>query len=280
MSEEMKNKTVLVTGANSGIGYETVVGLARKGAKVLMACRERKRGEDALASAKEASGNDTIELFLADFSSLDQVRRLAEEVKLRFRRLDVLVNNAGGIFARHALSADGYEWTFAVNHLAPFLLTNLLRPLFKPQSRVVTVSSEAHRTGRIDFDDLMAENRYAMFKAYAQSKLANILFASELGRRLSGSGITSNSLHPGVVRTRWGQTSGTLLKTALRFAGIFMISPEQGARTSIYLASAPEVQGVTGRYFKNCREANPSAEALNENVANRLWNVSARMVDL
>jgi NAD(P)-dependent dehydrogenase (short-subunit alcohol dehydrogenase family) len=167
-----------------------------------------------------------------------------------------------------------------VNHLAPFLLTNLLRPLFKTQSRIVTVASEAHRGSRIDFNDLMAEKQYRMFKAYGQSKLANILFASELSRRLDGSGIASNSLHPGVVRTNWGRSSNALLGTAIKIAKVFMINAEQGARTSIYLASSSEVLNITGKYFKDCREALPSAEALDERTADKLWRLSAEMVGL
>jgi NAD(P)-dependent dehydrogenase (short-subunit alcohol dehydrogenase family) len=282
MADEMKGKTVLVTGANSGIGFETSLALAKEGAKVIMVARDPKLGEEALASVRSKSSNNDAELIICDMSSLANVRSLAKEVNEKCPRLDVLVNNAGKIFGSRMVTADGFEWTFGVNHLAPFLLTNLLLPLLKKSapSRIVNTASVAHMMGHINFDDIMSEKKYDEMAAYAQSKLANVLFSLELSKRLANTGVTSNSLHPGVVHTHFAKKGSFLSNFFYSFFGFLMKTPEQGARTTVYLASSPEVQGVTGRYFSDCRRAKPSKEGLDEAVAKKLWELSEKLVKI
>ncbi len=280
MTDEMKEKTVIVTGANSGIGFETYVGLAGKGAEIIMMCRNEQKGLEAMGTIKKRSGNENIKLIIVDFSSLESVRTAANEILAKYRELHVLVNNAGGVVGKRTLTKDGFETTFGVNHLAPFLLTNMLLPLLKSSapSRVVTVSSMAHLSGHINFDDLQSEKRYSMMGAYGMSKLANVLFTSELAKRLQGTQVTSNCLHPGVVATNFGSGGGALISFFYRAFAFAMVSPEKGARTSIYLASSPEVEGVTGKYFVNCKEAKPSKESMNQEIAKRLWDISIQLV--
>jgi NAD(P)-dependent dehydrogenase (short-subunit alcohol dehydrogenase family) len=282
MSDEMKGKNVVVTGANSGIGFETSLSLAKMGARVIITARNKELGGAALLDIKKRSSNDNVELIISDFSSLDSVRTLAKTITEKMDKLDVLVNNAGKTFGSRALTTDGFEWTFGVNHLAPFLLTNLLLPLLKKSApaRVVTVASVAHTFGHIDFDDIMAEKRYEEMRAYSQSKLANVLFASELARRLQATGVTSNSLHPGVVHTKFAMAGGVFSKFFYNVLGFLMATPAQGARTSIYLASSPKVEGVTGKYFSNCKETRPSKEALDEATAKKLWELSEKLVKI
>ncbi len=278
----MKGKTVVITGANSGIGLEASLGLAKLGARVVMVARDKKRGLEAVEYVRSGSGSKSVDLLLADFSALKNVRKLASDIKKKYKKIDVLLNNAGGIFGKRALTADGFEWTFGVNHLAPFLLTNLLLPVLKKSgnARVVTVASMAHTMGRINFDDIMSEKKYDEMGAYAQSKLANILFASELSRRLKGTKVTSNSLHPGVVHTRFANSGSPLSNFLYSRLGFFMETPAQGARTSIYAASSPEMEGVTGKYLSASRIAKPSGRALDEASAKRLWDLSAKLVKL
>jgi NAD(P)-dependent dehydrogenase (short-subunit alcohol dehydrogenase family) len=278
----MTGKTVVITGASSGIGLEAALGLAKLGARVVMVSREKQRGLEAVEYVKTNSGNKAVDLLLTDLSSLKNVRKLASDIKKKYKKLDVLLNNAGGVFGKRALTPDGFEWTFALDHLAPFLLTNLLLPLLKKSgnSRVVTVASMAHMMGHINFDDLMAEKKYAEMGAYSQAKLANVLFASELARRLKGTKVTSNSLHPGVVHTKFAQSGGALSGFFYNVFGFLMETPAQGARTSIYAASSPEMEGVTGKYLSACKITNPTAEARDEAVAKRLWDVSAKLVGL
>lgn len=275
----MNGNVVMVTGANSGIGKVTALELARMGATLVMVCRSRSKGEAARDEIVAQTGNDNVELILADFAALESVRRAAQEFRERHDRLDVLVNNAGLYLGERLLSQDGYEMTFAVNHLAPFLLTNLLLETLKASApaRVVTVSSAAHTGGHIRFEDLNAERGFRGFKAYGDSKLANILFSNELARRLEGSGVTSNSLHPGAVATNFASGNGGLLGMVFGLLRPFFLSPEQGAQTSIYLASSPEVAGVTGKYFARCKPARTSSEAQDVAVQRRLWEVSAQM---
>ena len=218
----------------------------------------------------------------ADLSSLTEVRRLAAEIRDRVPRLDVLINNAGTIVGDRRLTADGFEYTFALDHLSPFLLTNLLLSLLiaSSPSRVVTVSSSAHRFGRIHFDDLMLEKGYTAFKAYSQAKLANVLFTYELARRLRGTGVTANCLDPGPVRTRFGNETSGLLHIGLVAVRPFELSPNRGARTSIYLASSPEVEGVTGRYFVRRRPHRSFPVTYDEGAAKRLWDVSTKLTGL
>ena len=273
----------LVTGATSGIGKAAAGALARLGATVLLVGRDPARGEATLAAIRQAQPAPAVELFLADLSSQASVRALARSVRSRHDRLHVLLNNAAVVPAKRRLTVDGIEETFAVNHLAPFLLTKLLtEPLLAAGrgpggARVVTVSSEAHRMGPMRWDDLQGERGFRGFRAYAQSKLANVLFTRELARRLANTGVTANSLHPGVVNTGvWREASGFLgLLTAL--GKLFMISPERGADPVVHLAAAPELAGRTGLYFNRHREVPAASAALDDAAATRLWEISEVM---
>ncbi len=280
MTAALLGRTVVVTGASSGIGLTTAAGLARLGASVALVARDRAKGEAALAAGREASAGGTPSLFLADLGSLAQVRRLAGELLAAVPRIDVLVNNAGAVHATRKQSADGIELTLAVNHLAPFLLTELLLPRLRASapSRVVTVSSEAHRMGPLDLDDLQARRGYSAMKVYGRSKLANVLFSNELARREAGSGVTSNSLHPGVVATGFGRNDPGWFHVLVTLGRPFLTSAEKGARTSIHVAAAPELARVTGRYFKDRREIAPASFARDEAVQRRLWELSERLV--
>ena len=272
----MNGKICLITGANAGIGKVTALALARKGATVVMVCRDRARGEAALAEIKQLSGNPNVELLLADLSSQAQIRTLAAEFNTRHQRLDVLLNNAGLYMATRALTADGIETTFAVNHLAYFLLTHLLLDVLKQSApaRIINVSSGAHKRGKIDFNNLQGEKRYSGVYAYSNSKLANILFTRELARQLAGTNVTANCLHPGVVATHIFHSTPKVIDWLVQ---LFAMSPENGAQTSIYLASSPEVAGVSGKYFFQQQEKAPRPAALDDEVAGRLWTVSAQL---
>src|SRR5512138_1786959 len=277
----LAGRTAVVTGASSGIGVPTAVGLARLGASVALVARDRAKGEAALAAVRAASApGATPRLFLADLGALAQVRRLAQELLAALPRIDVLVNNAGAMHARRKESPDGHELTLAVNHLAPFLLTGLLLPRLRASapSRVVTVSSEAHRIGPLDLDDLESRRGYSAMRAYGRSKLANVLFANELARRVAGGGVTSNSLHPGVVATGFGRNDPGWFRLLVTVGRPFLATPEKGARTSIHVSAAPELAGVTGRYFKDRQEVAPAPFARDEDVAQRLWEISERLV--
>lgn len=279
-SGTMIGRTVVVTGATSGIGRATAVGLARMGARVAITGRDRRRAEDAAGEIRAAGGGG-VDVFVADLSSQAQVRRLAGEVLRCLPRIDVLVNNVGGYWNTRHVTADGLERTFALNHLAPFLLTGLLldRLTQGAPARVVTVASGAQAMGRIDFDDLQGERSYSGSRAYDQSKLANVLFTYELARRLRGTGVTANALHPGVVSTSFGaEDPGRVQRLLVPFLRPFMKSPARGAATSIHLASAPAVALVSGRYFAGSRARRSSARSYDEDVAARLWAVSADLV--
>ena len=310
----MNGKTCVITGANSGIGKETAKALLGMGARVVMVCRDRERGEKArtgiLKDAHDWEGEsraldqtnfvqarkvgsrvgtevngkieDLLDLFFCDLSSQSSIRNLALELKVCYDSIDVLVNNAGLIMGRRTMTEDGLEWTLAVNHLAPFLLTHLLmEPLLKaPSARIITVSSEAHKLGRIKFDDLQSTRHYFDFKVYAHSKLANIFFTRELARKLSETHITANCLHPGVVRTRFGRSGSLLFRIGFSIVWPFMINTEKGARTSVYLASSPEISKVSGKYFKRMRQTKVSRAARNDDTAKRLWDVSSELVGL
>ena len=274
----MSGKVCVVTGANSGIGKETAEGLARMGATVVMVCRDSERGRAALEEIKSRSGSQSVELMICDFASQSQIRKLAEEFKQRHDRLNVLINNAGLVLTRRTLTEDGYETTFAVNHLGYFLLTNLLLDVIKRSApaRIVNVASTAHHSGTIDFNDLQGERSYGTMRAYGQSKLANILFTYELARRLEGSNVTVNCLHPGVIGTNIFRSVPALGA----MAKLFLKSPKKGAETSIYLATSPEVAQVTGKYFDEKRAVRSSRESYDEAVAERLWQVSEQMTKL
>jgi NAD(P)-dependent dehydrogenase (short-subunit alcohol dehydrogenase family) len=278
----MVGRTVLVTGASSGVGRATALGLAAMGAHVAITGRDRLCTEDA-AREIGAAGGMKVEMFVADLSSQAQVRRLASEVLAVLPRIDVLVNNAGGYWDTWHVTIDGLERTFAVNHLAPFLLTNLLRDRLEcsAPARVVTVASNAHATGRIDFDNLQGERSYSGGRAYSQSKLANVLFTYQLARRMRGSAVTANALHPGVVRTSFGASDPALIQRLLiPLLRPVMKSPARGAATSIHLASAPELEHVSGCYFANRRSTKSSPRSNDQAVAARLWEASADLVRL
>ena len=281
MKNNMQDKVCLVTGANAGLGKVTALELARMGATVIMVARSQARGEAALAEVRQAGGSDKVQLLLADLSSIASVRQLAATVQASYDRLDVLVNNAGAVFNDRQVSVDGYEMTFALNHLSYFLLTNLLLELLKSSApaRIVSVSSGAHTGAQIHFDDIMLAKKYRSFDAYGQSKLANILFTYQLARRLEGSGVTANALHPGGVATEFAAGEG-LMGTIFKLLRPFLLTPEQGAQTQIYLASSPEVAGVSGQYFAKKKPVNSSKISYDTAVAQRLWQLSAERTGL
>jgi len=281
-SGPLAGRTVLVTGGTGGIGRATALSLATMGAHLAITGRDRERSEDAAREIR-AAGAGRVDVFVADMSSQAEVRRLADEVLQGLPRIDVLVNNVGGYWNTRHVTADGLERTFALNHLAPFLLTSLLLDRLKESApaRVVTVSSGAQAMGRIDFDDLQGERSYSGARAYSQSKLANVLFTYELARRLPASAVTANSLHPGVVRTSFGADDPAGVQRLLvPLVRPFMKTPAQGAATSIHLASSPDVEGVTGRYFANSKPRRSSKRSYDEAAAARLWQVSADLVGL
>jgi retinol dehydrogenase-14 len=278
----MAGRTVLVTGGTGGIGRATAMGLATMGAHLGITGRDRARTEGAAREIRAAGGGQ-VDVFVADLSSQTEVRRLAGEVLQTYPCIDVLVNNVGGYWDTRHVSPDGFEHTFALNHLAPFLLTSLLLDRLKHSApaRVVTVSSNAHATGEIDFDDLQGERSYSGSRAYSQSKLANVLFTYELARRLQSIDVTANSLHPGVVNTSFGaEDPGSLQRLIIPFARPFLKAPEQGAATSIHLASSPDLEQVTGRYFANSKPKRSSKRSYDEATAARLWQVSTDLVGL
>jgi retinol dehydrogenase 14 len=278
----MTGKTVLVTGGTGGIGKATAIGLAALGARVGIVGRDQGRTEAAALEIRRATGNASVDAFGADLSSQAEIRRLAGEVLDRYPRLDVLVNNVGGFWATRHITADGLERTFAVNHLAAFLLTDLLLERLKASApaRVVTVSSGAQSLGTIDFDDLNAEREYSGQTAYNQSKLASVMFTYELARRLEGTGVTATALHPGVVSTGFGaEDPSRIFKYLVPFFRPFMKSPQDGAATSIYLASSPEVEGITGTYFAKRRPEVSNTASYDVAAATRLWRISADLVD-
>ncbi len=271
----MNGKVCLVTGANTGIGYATAVGLAERGATVVMLCRDAARGATAVRDAQQATGNPHVELLLCDLASLESIRQAATDFQARHGALHVLINNASVIPRQREVTVDGLERQFAVNHLAYFLLTNLLLDVVKASApaRIINVSSQVHSSGVVDFADLQAERSYRPTQVYANSKLMNVLFTFELARRLVGTGVTVNCLHPGVVDTNLGRDYSGLPRSVPRGG----LSWAEGARTSLYLATAPEVKDVTGRYFRGEAEARPSATAQDEKLARRLWDVSTEL---
>lgn len=280
----LEGKVCLVTGATSGIGEVTALELAKRGARVLAAGRDPSRCQASMRRIQAAIPEpEKAQFFLAELSDLRQVKRLAEEVLGAASRLDVLVNNAGTFNMSRLITAQGYEATFAINHLAHFLLTQLLLDWLMEtaaafgEARIVNVSSDAHKGGRLNFADPMGEQRFFGWNAYTQSKLANIAFTFELSRRLQGSGVSANALHPGGVATRFGMNNGWLVRTAMNLSAPFSHSPEKGAQTSIYLASAPELRGVSGKYFVNCREATAAPQAYREEDWRRLWEASEKL---
>jgi len=278
----MAGKTVVVTGATAGIGKATAMGLATMGANLAITGRDRERTECAAREVR-AAGRGQVDVFVADLSSQAEVRRLAGEVLQTCPRIDVLVNNVGGYWNTRHVTADGLEHTFALNHLAPFLLTNMLLDRLRQSApaRVVTVSSNAHATGRINFDDLQGERSYSGSRAYNQSKLASILFTYELARKLQASAVTANALHPGVVNTSFGaEDPRGIQRLIIPFARPFLKTPTRGAATSIHLASSPDLEQVTGRYFADSKPRRSSKRSYDQAAAARLWQVSFALVGL
>ncbi len=279
---EMKDKIVMITGANSGIGKAASLALAKMGATVVMVARNKEKGEAARSEIMRESQNDTVDLLLADLSSLESLRQLAAEFERRYSKLHVLINNAGLFNQRRHVTTDGYENTFATNYLAPFLLTNLELNLLRRSapSRIVNVSSVGHYNGHINFDDLNLEKEYGGWKAYGQSKLALVLFTHELARKLQGTGVTVNSLHPGTVATNiWTRPFGPA-GFIMALPKLFMKSPEQGAQTIVYLASSPDAKNLNGEYLEKLKVKKSSDESYDEEIAQRLWDVSAKLTHL
>ena len=284
VNTSMQGKACMVTGANSGIGKATALGLAQMGANVVMVARDRARGEVAQNEVKAKSGNNSVDLLVADLSSQQSIRQLVENFKQHYEQLHVLINNAGVFMLTRRETVDGLEITFAVNYLAPFLLTNLLLDVLKASApaRIVNVSSEAHENGYIKMDDLQAKKNYRPFRAYGQSKLALVMFTYELARRLQGTGVTANCLHPGFVATNIGQSgvvpvARPVAKFVLSFLGI---SPEEGAKTSIYLATSTDVEDVTGKYFVKSVISRSAPISYDESLQRQLWEESAKLVKL
>jgi NAD(P)-dependent dehydrogenase (short-subunit alcohol dehydrogenase family) len=278
----MTSKTCLVTGGSAGIGLVTARELVRGGANVTIVGRDPARGEAAVAAIRTATGSNAVDFVAADLSDQSQLRMFARAFRERRPKLDVLVNNAGGLFGRRQLSVDGIEMTFALNHLNYFLLSRLLLPslLAAAPSRIVNVASEAHRGATLDFDDLQGEMQYGGWLAYKRSKLANLMFTYELSRRLAGRSVTVNALHPGFTATDMGVRYGFVPSPLWWLSKLAAVSPEKGAATSIYLASAPEVAEVSGQYFVDCRPARSSAASHDREAAQRLWDISANLTNV
>lgn len=279
----MQSRTCLITGANSGIGRITALELARKGFDIIMLCRNLEKARPVRQEVKKVSQTGHVDLVWCDMASQSSVMQAAREVADRYDRLDVLVNNAGLYIDKEQYSSDGIELTFATNHLGPFLLTNLLVNLLRKGSdpRIVTVSSEAHRWDRgFIIEELAKPRKYNGMRAYGASKLCNILFANELAKRLADDGITSNSLHPGAVKTNFGQSITSVQSLVFNLMRPFFISPEKGAETSIYLASSPDIAHETGLYFAKCRPKTPSTAAQSQHNAGQLWTLSEQLTHL
>jgi NAD(P)-dependent dehydrogenase (short-subunit alcohol dehydrogenase family) len=273
-------KTVLVTGATDGIGKETAQALASQGMRVVITGRNRQKGEAVLQDIKRATNNQNLHLLVADLSNMQEVTALAEAFKAQFDRLDILLNNAGAMFDVRQTTADGLESTFALNHMAYFLLTDLLLPTLKASapSRIINVASSAHLQGKINWDDIQL-TRYSGMAAYYQSKLANVLFTNALARRLEGTGVTANSLHPGVVASKFGENSKLwFVRAIVGLIKRFAITPLQGAQTSIYLATSPQVEGVSGKYFDKKQVAKQNPAATDIAAQEKLWQISEQLL--
>jgi len=284
VNSSMQEKICMVTGANSGIGKATALALAQMGATVVMVCRDRARGEEARSEITTKSKNNAVDLLQADLSSQQSIRQLVENFQHHYTHLHVLINNAGATFpGRRRETVDGLEMTFAVNYLAPFLLTHLLLDLLTASApaRIVNVSSDSHRSGSIQLDDLQAEKLYRPMRTYPQAKLAVVLFTYELARRLQGTGVTANCLHPGFVATNFAQSDGEpAVRPLVKLIGSFGTSPEKGAKTSIYLASSPDVEGVTGTYFVKSMPKRSATISYDESLQRQLWEQSAKLVNV
>ncbi len=278
----MNNKLCIITGANAGIGFETAKALAKKGAYLVMVCRNEDKAEAARAKIIQETNNRGIDIVLCDFAQQSEIRNAAKQISEQYEKIDVLINNHGFLAAKKEETVDGLEKTFAVNHIGYFLFTNLLLPLVKAadQGRIINVASEAHRAGIFDPKNLQLEANFSAWKAYGNSKLFNILFTKELATRLSDSKVTVNCTHPGVVASNFAQSGSWIMRTFYTIGGLFMISSEKGAQTSIYLATSEEVSTVSGAYFKNEKAANPSKIARNPQAAKQLWEMSEKLCGL
>jgi NAD(P)-dependent dehydrogenase (short-subunit alcohol dehydrogenase family) len=280
----MKDKIILITGGSSGIGLATAEALAAMGAEIILAARSEEKLKEAAQQIESKTGNKNIKYYVADFSSQKSIRALADKIKKDYQKLDVLINNAGGVFPAFKLNEDGLEMTIGTNHFAYFLLTNLLLDLIKKSdyARIVNVASESHYSGKIDFESFKKDKGYFIMKAYGQSKLANVLFTAELADRLKGTQVTVNALHPGFVKTEIGNKdtqwySKLFWTLATKLAAI---SVEDGAKTSIYLASSPDVKGVSGKYFDKCKEKEPAALSKDKALQKELWRVSEQLCSI
>ena len=280
--DTMKGKIVLITGATSGIGKETALGLAKRGATVVLVGRSREKLDKVASSIMSATGSRTIDTMICDLTSMENVRKLASGFKQKYQRLDVLINNAGEIVNERRVTVDGFEYTLALDHLSHFLLTMLLLDLIKASApaRIINVSSSAHMLGRINFEDLMGEKKYKPMKAYGQAKLANLLFTYELARRLAVTGVTANAVHPSAVRTNFGKGMKGRWRIFLWLGSLLLIDAEKGAETSIFVASSPEVEGITGKYFVKKKERKSSKRSLDQTAARRLWEVSSKLTGI
>jgi len=278
----MQGKVVVITGATSGIGQVAAERLARMGARIVLVARDKARGEAALARLRKLAPGVAHSIHYADLSRLSEMKQVAAGIAAAEPRIDALINNAGALFNSRRVTEDGLELTFALNHMAYFVLTHGLRErlIASAPARVVNTASDAHKGASLNFDDLQSANNYSGFKVYGRSKLCNILFTRELARRLAGTGVTANCLHPGFVATRFGDQSGGLLSYGVRVAKAFAISPEKGAETMVYLASSPEVATASGEYFYQCRPATPTKEAQDDTAAQRLWSETARLAGI
>jgi retinol dehydrogenase-12 len=276
---DMHGKTVLITGANQGIGKASAEALGKMGAKLILVCRNAEKAKAAIADIERAGAKD-VELLIGDMGSQADIRRIAVEVHAKTDRLDVLLNNAGVLVTSRRDTVDGIEETFAINHLGYFLLTTLLLDLLKKSApaRIVSVSSKAHSGAKMNWSDPQLTKGWSAIRAYGQSKLCNILFTRELSRRLEGTRVTANCLHPGVIASGFGHTDGGFISVLVSLAKPFLITPEKGARTSVWLASAPEVEGISGKYFDDCKERTPSKAALEAGAPERLWALSEDLV--
>jgi NAD(P)-dependent dehydrogenase (short-subunit alcohol dehydrogenase family) len=277
-TQSLTGKICIVTGGTAGIGEVTARELAHHGATVVIIARSAERGAATVERIQAATGNPQVAFLQADLSAREQTFQVAEQFKQRYDRLDVLVNNAGAAYSQRQESPDGIEMTFALNHLSYYRLTNQLLDILKASApaRVVNVSSRAHQGVRMNFDDLEGKQGYQGWAAYGQSKLANLLFTYELARRLAGTGVSANALHPGFVASNFNRNNNDLFAKGFRLLQLFAITPEEGAQTSIYLASSPEVEGVSGKYFDRCKPIRSSAASYNVADAQRLWNLSVQ----
>jgi NAD(P)-dependent dehydrogenase (short-subunit alcohol dehydrogenase family) len=278
----MKDKICIVTGANSGIGKATATELALKGARVIMVCRNKEKGMLALEEIKKISKNDTVELMIADLSSQKEIRQLAEKIRKKYPVIHVLINNAGAVNDKWSETVDKIETTFATNHLAYFLLTLLILDNLKsaPNARIINLASEAQRTGKINFEDLNLKNEFSAFKTYSQSKLANVMFTYELARRLKDTNVTVNCMHPGLVRTNFGKDLSGFFKGIIILMKPFMRNSEKAAETVIWLASSPDVEGISGKYYSDKKEIKSNSISYDLQVSKKLWEESEGMTGL